>query len=223
MKPVQVATEEEQIRLLQNGDDRILQVIYRQYYQTGRFVYLFTKDELKNGDMIRSYRRNSWKIDDVVIAVCAKFDDNEFLEDVIIEMKDIFSDMELNYDTKIQKIFKNQENSLIHIKFDSRDRSTTNRNFDSEFIQNLNDSIRRSINSIRSIGEDWDYILYFWDNDNYLKRHKEASHGWRDVSDQIDLSNYEDSEIYLVFYKKGIADHHLKYTRPRSSIDNHYK
>jgi RNA polymerase sigma factor (sigma-70 family) len=34
MKPVQVATEEEQIRLLQNGDDRILQVIYRQYYQT---------------------------------------------------------------------------------------------------------------------------------------------------------------------------------------------
>lgn len=34
MKPVQVATEEEQIRLLQNGDDEILQVIYRQYYQT---------------------------------------------------------------------------------------------------------------------------------------------------------------------------------------------
>lgn len=34
MKPVQVTTEEEQIRLLQNGDDRILQVIYRQYYQT---------------------------------------------------------------------------------------------------------------------------------------------------------------------------------------------
>ncbi|MFN0187446.1 MAG: RNA polymerase sigma factor [Bacteroidia bacterium] len=34
MKPVQVATEEEQIRLLQNGDDGILQVIYRQYYQT---------------------------------------------------------------------------------------------------------------------------------------------------------------------------------------------
>ncbi|MBK9639402.1 MAG: sigma-70 family RNA polymerase sigma factor [Bacteroidetes bacterium] len=34
MKPVQVATEEEQIRLLSNGDDRILQVIYRQYYQT---------------------------------------------------------------------------------------------------------------------------------------------------------------------------------------------
>ena len=34
MKPVQVATEEEQIRLLQNGDDNILQIIYRQYYQT---------------------------------------------------------------------------------------------------------------------------------------------------------------------------------------------
>jgi RNA polymerase sigma factor (sigma-70 family) len=34
MKPVQVATEEEQIRLLQSGDDGILQVIYRQYYQT---------------------------------------------------------------------------------------------------------------------------------------------------------------------------------------------
>ncbi|MBK7964649.1 MAG: sigma-70 family RNA polymerase sigma factor [Bacteroidetes bacterium] len=34
MKPVQGITEEEQIRLLQNGDENILQIIYRQYYQT---------------------------------------------------------------------------------------------------------------------------------------------------------------------------------------------
>ena len=33
MKPVQVATEEEQIRLLQSGDESVLQLIYRQYYQ----------------------------------------------------------------------------------------------------------------------------------------------------------------------------------------------
>ncbi len=34
MKPVPGITEEEQIRLLQNGDESILQIIYRQYYQT---------------------------------------------------------------------------------------------------------------------------------------------------------------------------------------------
>lgn len=34
MKPVPVTTEEDQIRLLQAGDESILQIIYRQYYQT---------------------------------------------------------------------------------------------------------------------------------------------------------------------------------------------
>lgn len=198
--------------------------LYKHYFQTGSFYYILSKDDLSEGDVVNGNHKN-WKIGNVRIAVCAKYDSNEFLENCIEEIKDIFSDLDLNYDVVVQKAFKNRENSMIYVKFDSRKRLQQDRKFDPEFLTSFKEMIQRSLSSIKSIGEKWDYVFYFWDNENYLRRYKEAKHGWINAKDMMisDLTKHQESEIFLVFYKNDIADYHLKYAKPNCPIDSYYR
>lgn len=198
--------------------------LYKQNLQTGDFYYLLSKDELKDGDQVTGTHKN-WKVHDKRIAVCAKYDNNEFLESSIEEIKDAFSDLELNYDTTINSINGNRENSLIRIKFDSRERlgkkhyvggnkDESSKFFNEEMMTEVMNGIHRSINILKSIGEKWDYTLYYWDRGIYMRRHESTKDGWVNIQKIEDITTRKDSELYLVLHKKGIAEHNLKYLKP---------
>lgn len=209
--------------------------LYKQYYQSGSFYYLLTKDELEENDMILATSKN-WKIATyTTIAVCAKFDKNEFLEQTLDEIRDIFSDFEMDHDISINRLVKNQSNSTIYLKFDSRERGSIipiykiKDKYDPILVKDLKNGIQRSINSLKSIGEEWKYILYHWREENYIlkttgedrdDRNGQGKHGWVKMENVDDLVNQKESEIHVFFYKKGIADYKLKNIKPNFSPNN---
>lgn len=205
--------------------------LYKHYFQSGSFYYILSKDDLSEGDVVAGNHKN-WKVGNVRIAVCAKYDKNEFLDECIDEIKDIFSDLDLNYDVEIQKAFRNRENSMIYVKFDSRKRIENGRKFDQDFLVSFNEMIQRSLGSLKFIGEKWDYVFYFWDNERYLRRlrgdfrrQKDAKYGWVNARNMMisDLTKHQESEIFLVFHRIDIADYHLKYTQPHPPIESYYE
>lgn len=210
--------------------------LYKQYYQSGSFFYLLTKDELEENDMILATSKN-WKIATyTTIAICAKFDKNEFLEQALDEIRDIFSDFEMDHNISINRLIKNQTNSKIFLKFDSRERGFINNppykikdKYNSILVKDLKNGIQRSINSLKSIGEEWKYILYHWREENYIlkttgedkdDRNGQGKLGWVKMENIDDLINQKESEIYVFFYKKGISEHQLKYIKPDFSPNN---
>lgn len=190
--------------------------------------YFLTKDTLKKNDILlaKEIRNNGSciKINNKYIKVCAKYDSSPELDDLINEIPDIFSDLEMEYNINLFSVDKNAANSKVMLKFDSRKCDFYGGKIPIQVIIDLRNNINRVLGIL---GKSWKFLFYI-----HVKYPPRDSRSWDydyewkffDLEKLINDKNLPNffSEIFIVFYRKDMAPYKIKHIGPSLSPDSWY-